>query len=76
MFYRTGHLIMGEKMLRDGAAVSLCAVTESSVLEPQKKRGEGERDRRKHTDPFCTIQMPSANSKISFFLFFILNKCT
>ncbi len=26
MFYRIGHLIMAEKVLRDGAAVSLCAV--------------------------------------------------
>ena len=64
---------MGGKMLRDGAAVSLCAVTECSVLEPQKKRGERERERerRKHTDTFCTIQMPFANGNISLF---ILNK--
>lgn len=47
MFCRIGHLIMGEKkLLRDGAAVSLCAVTECSVLEPQKKRGKRERGER------------------------------
>lgn len=44
MFYRIGHLITGEKVLRDGAAVSLCAVTECHVLEPQKgKRREKKR---------------------------------
>lgn len=59
--------------MRDGAAVSLCAVTECRVLEPQKKRGEREKDRRKKTDPFCTTEMPLANRKISLF---ILKKCT
>lgn len=39
-------------MLRDGEAVSLCAVTECRVLEPQKKTGERERNRRKSTDTF------------------------
>lgn len=29
---------MGGKILKDGAAISLCAVTECRVLEPQKKR--------------------------------------
>lgn len=40
-------------MLRDGEAVSLCAVTERRVLEPPKEnRGERERNRRKLTDTF------------------------
>lgn len=73
MFYRIGHLIMGEKMLRDGAAASLRAVTECHVLEPQKKRGAREGGRRKQTDTFRRTKMPLANSKISLFM---LNKCT
>lgn len=51
VFYRIGQLLMGEAMLRVGEAVSLCAVTQCHIHQPQKKTG-GEREACKLRDTF------------------------